>query len=294
MLHTSARQIAAALCFFCLTPASAALAQSDENPIVVTGRTPEATQRFVDQLAAAAPTADQLPRWNNALCTRIAGLPARQGQYVADRIAQRAAAVGLSPGQSGCAPNVTIVVTDDADATARRMHEESATLFAARRENNITTMGPAAFEAFLDNDRPVRWWHVAQTMGADGLNLDGDTSTGGLQNAPVARSGGSRLYADTREDLNRAIIIIDSRRVGNVQLSALADYIAMVTLAQINPQADTSGYSSILNLFSGEAGLTQMTDWDVAFLSALYRSSRSASTPQQQRNEVARRMRGAA
>ena len=37
----------------------------------------------------------------------------------------------------------------------------------------------------------------------------------------------------------------------DVEVSAeqLADYVAMVTLAQIDPDADTRGYASILNLF---------------------------------------------
>ncbi|MGD9814290.1 MAG: hypothetical protein AB7Q23_00885 [Hyphomonadaceae bacterium] len=273
-----------------LTPAALHAQTSEDNTIVVTGRTAEATQRFVDQLAAAPSTAEQLARWDNTICTSVAGLPVRQGQFVADRIAQRAAALGLSPGAPGCRANISIIVTNDGNAAARNMHQREPNLFSVRYENNISTMGPEAFDDFLSNDRAVRWWHVAQTMGADGLNLDGDTSIGGLQNAPVSRSTGTRLGAATREDFSRAIIIIDSRRVGDVQLSALADYVAMVTLAQVNPRADTSSYPTILNLFEGGGRLTEMTEWDLAFLQSLYESNRSAANVQQQRNEIARRM----
>ncbi len=289
MLNIHVRRFAAVGMLW-LAPCAAAFAQTNSDAIVVTGRTTEQAQRFVEHVSAAPATADQLARWDTTICTSIAGLPARQGQFIADRIAQRAAAVGLQPGAAGCNPNVSIIVAADADAAARRINEENSALFAARAENNVSTLGSAAFQAFLDNNQPVRWWHVAQTRTADGMQLDGDASMGGMSNAPAARSHGSRLRGDTREDLNRVIVIVDASRVGNVQLSALADYVAMVSLAQIKADADTSGFASILNLFSSSRQLTAMTDWDVAYLSGLYTANRSAQTVQQQQRDIARRM----
>jgi hypothetical protein len=283
--------VAAAL--FWAAPLSGALAQTQSEPIIVTGRTPETTQAFVEQVAAAPEAADQLARWDREICTSVVGLPARQGQYLADHIAQRAFAVGLQPGAPGCHGNVAVFVTSDSDAMARRLFEEDPDLFAYRSENNVSTLGQAAFEQFLSSQRPVRWWHVAHTVGADGISLSGDASAGGISNAAVARSRGSRLSNDTRQDLARVVIIVDARRVGGVQLSALADYVAMVALAQIDPFADTSSYPTVLNLFTPPAGaspVTAMSDWDLAFLDGLYNASRHAVSAQQQEREIVRRM----
>ncbi|MGH6951957.1 MAG: hypothetical protein ACREH4_13915, partial [Vitreimonas sp.] len=249
---------------------------------------------FVERVAAPPDAANQLARWDREVCTSVVGLPARQGQFLADRIAQRAFALGLQPGAPGCQGNVAVFVTADSDAMARRLFEEDPNLFAYRSENNVATLGQGAFEQFLNSDRPVRWWHVANAVSADGTTLAGDASAGGIANAAVARSRGSRLANDTRQDLARVIIIVDASRVGGAQLSALADYVSMVALAQVDPWADTASYPTILNLFSanapGGATVSAMSDWDLAYLDGLYSATRHAVSAQQQEREIARRM----
>lgn len=296
MFDPKMRRLATALSFFLLAPIPHALAQNATPDIVVTGVRPEQAQTFVDAVAAVSPMADQLPRWDNVVCTSIAGMPARQGQFVADRIAQRAAAVGLQPGGPGCQANVAVFVTADSDTFARQLFERDRQLFHYLQTNNVSTMGQGALQQFLDTSRAVRWWHVSETYGADGLSLAGDASQGGMSNAPSTRASGTRLSATTREDLTQVIIIVDARRVQGAQLTALADYISLVALAQVNPNATTSAYPTIMNLFDGAqvradapAGMTQ---WDQAFLDALYKTQRNAVSPGQQRNEIARRMLG--
>ena len=118
MLDPKMRRFATALSFFLLAPLPGALAQTAPD-IVVTGVRPEQAQSFVEQVAAVSPMADQLPRWDNEICTSIAGMPARQGQFLADRIAQRAATLGLRPGGPGCQANIAVFVTADSDTFAR-------------------------------------------------------------------------------------------------------------------------------------------------------------------------------
>ena len=295
MFDPKMRRLATALSFFLLAPIPHALAQTAPD-IVVTGVRAEQTQSFVEQVAAASPMADQLPRWDNMICTSVAGMPARQGQFVADRIAQRAANLGLQPGGPGCQANVAVFVTGDSDTFARQLFEQDRQLFHYLQTNNVSTMGQGALDDFLDTPRAVRWWHVSETYGENGLSLDGDASQGGMSNAPMARTSGTRLSSATREDLTQVIIIIDARRVQGAQLASLADYVAFVALAQINPHAATADYPTIMNLFEGAqvraGGPTALTQWDQAFLDALYKAQRNAVTPGQQRHEIARRMRG--
>jgi hypothetical protein len=297
MLDPKMRRLATALSFFLLAPLPA-LAQTTTAPdIVVTGVRPEQAQSFVTQLAIPAPTADQLPRWDNSICTSVAGMPARQGQFLADRIAQRAAAVGLQPGGPGCQANVAVFVTGESDTFARRLFEQDRDRFAYFAANNVSTLGQGAMDDFLNTPRAVRWWYVSQTFGANGISLAGDSSSGGMSNAPIARATGTRLSGSTREDLSQVIIIIDASRVRGVQLAALSDYVAFIALAQVNPHASTTDYPTIMNLFSGAqantGGPTSLTLWDTAFLDALYKTERNAVNPAVQQREIARRMLGA-
>ncbi|MBX3430840.1 MAG: hypothetical protein KF779_14755 [Hyphomonadaceae bacterium] len=297
MFDPKMRRLATALSFFLLAPLPA-LAQNTTSPdIIVTGARPEQAQSFVNQLAIPAPTAEQLPRWDSAICTSIAGMPARQGQFLADRIAQRAAAVGLQPGGPGCQPNVAVFITGDSDAFAHQLFEQDRQRFAYRPSTNVSTLGQTALDDFLTTPRAVRWWYVSRTFGSDGIALSGDASSGGMSNAPVARATGTRLSGATREDLSQVIIIIDANRVRGLQLATLSDYVAFIALAQINPSASMAEYPTIMNLFSGAQvsadAPTALTVWDTAFLDALYKSERNAVAPAVQQREIARRMLGA-
>lgn len=270
-------------------------AQTPEPEIVVTAASRQQTQAFVSQMAAVPNTADQLGRWDEAICVGVAGLPARQGQFVADRIAQRAFAVGLEPGASGCRPNVTVVVAPDGNAMAQQMFDNEPSLFAHRYESGISTLGQAALTSFIATPRPVRWWHVTRTVSADGEILSSENTSNGAGgfSSEVVRSSGSRLSSTTRQDFARVVIIVDGRSAGRVQLAALADYVAMVTLAQINPAAETADFPTIMNLFSDQGTPpAQLTQWDLAYLSGLYSTNREAASPTAQIIDIARRMAG--
>ena len=67
----------------------------------------------------------------------------------------------------------------------------------------------------------------------------------------------------------------------------LADYVAMVTLAQNDPDADTGRYASILNVFDDPETATGLTDWDQAYLRGLYDAERSRKNLRAGRTEIA-------
>ncbi len=291
--------VAAAVLAAALAGVSAGFAQTPapNSDIVITALSRDQAQSFVSQLSASPPSVDQMGRWDDEVCVGVAGLPARQGQFIADRVAQRAFSLGLEPGAPGCAPNVSIIVAPDGSAMAQQMFAQNESLFAYRYETGVATLGQEAFTRFLNTDRPVRWWHVLRTMSADGepIGSGGVTPSmaqGGFDGAQTVRSNGSMLRQTTRQDFSRVVIIIDGRNVGSVQLAALADYVAMVALAQINPDADTSAFSTVLNIFStrGGAAPSGLTAWDLAYLDELYKTDRDAPSITQQQADIARRM----
>lgn len=59
----------------------------------------------------------------------------------------------------------------------------------------------------------------------------------------------------------------------------------MVAFAQIDPDADTSSFPTILNLFDG-AATTELTDWDLSYLKALYDAELNQANPNAQLDAV--------
>jgi hypothetical protein len=278
-----------------------ALAQqgADEPDIVVTGDLRDVVREFVGEVSAASTSEDQLARWDRRICPGIVGLRnAERAQHVADRIAQRALDVGLRVGEPPCTPNVLVFFTTGAGQLAQELATEYRSFVGYHTEANSITLGHAALQEFVDTDRPVRWWHVSQTVSADGQVLaesQGSSGNNGIEGVEVLRTTNvGRLRRSTRQDFSRVIIIVDVGQVSGVPLDALADYVSMISLAQVSADAETSDIPSVLNLFAArEAGgalPTGLTDWDVAYLTALYDTTRNARDSRAQERDISRRM----
>lgn len=289
------------------TGATGAAAQDNgqtEDEIVVTGqRLEEILQSFVGEVSVAPSSENQLARWDRRICPGVVGMRnVSQAQFMVDRLAQRALAVGLRVGEPGCRANVLIFVTPDSTALARQIADQFRSFvgYYAGDQDSVT-QGQDALTDFVETQRPVRWWHVSQTVTEDGQVLGSSnarpSASGGLRGAQVARVRSmGRLERTTRQDFNRVLIIVDAREAAGLQFDALADYVAMVALAQLDPDADTTGFPTILNLFAerraGRTGPAALTDWDEAYLEGLYEGPRNARNTQQQEGAIARSMEG--
>ena len=78
--------------------------------------------------------------------------------------------------------------------------------------------------------------------------------------------------------MNRVIIVVDVNRAAELTPLQLGDYLAFVALAQVDPTGDRSGWASVLNVFEDPASSDGFSDWDWAFLTALYQDSRPTRT----------------
>lgn len=264
--------------------------------VVVTARKPAETQNYVAQVTAPPHGTEQLARWDDRICVGVSGVKAEQAQFIADRVSQRALEVGLRSGKPGCSPDITILVTTEPEVLIGAMQEKYANLFAVSSEKRVGTLGKSAFEQFKTEERPVRWWHVSETRGADGTRISGEARQGvtdGVVGAPTVRSEGSRLRSATRQDLSHAIIVVDANLVQGVSMDSLADYISFVALMQADPNGNTTGIETIMNLFRvdlGDKRPMQMTDWDKDFLRALYSMPRNTASLTQAQSYLAERM----
>lgn len=275
--------------------AAQAPAPSQQEPtnlgsIDVTGRRlKDEVQAFIGE-AAAPPQGRQLARWDRSICVGVANMNPRYAQVMVDRISRTAIEIGLDVEEPGCRPDIMVVAAADAGDLAKALVRDDPSGFRPARGS--TDMGSAALERFQNTESPVRWWHVSLPVGADtgeiAIRLDGETEP-----PVVAVRDASRLRANIRDDLARVIVIVDVSKIGRIGFGALSDYVAMISLAQINPEADTSRYDTVLNLFKDgadrSAGLTQ---WDKDYLKSLYSANRDRARATQQTRDILRGMTG--
>ncbi|PZO41013.1 MAG: hypothetical protein DCE92_01115 [Alphaproteobacteria bacterium] len=222
-----------------------------------------------------------MARWRDGLCVGVANLQPEIAQYITDRVSTVAQDVGLKPGEPGCEPHVLIIATVDASAFTREFVEVRPRLF--RVGGSGMDRGATAFDAFVENDQPVRWWNISVPVNDEtGLIAIRMPGFGPAR----TRVQPSRITTQIVDDTKRAFIIVDVDKTKDVSLEQLADYIAFITLAQVDPEADTSGYATILNVFDDPAQTLTLTNWDRAYLRGLYDTIRRRQNFGAQRTEV--------
>lgn len=280
--------------------AAQSTAQGLQGPdhVVITGRPVEEVARaFVQELAEGSRREDQLSRWDRRICPGVLGAQNTYAEAMLNRISQRAVQVGLDVGEPGCKPNILIVVTADPAKVAKETFDNNRAEMGWFQRGGQRTLGRDALKKFVASEAPVRWWHVSQTKTRDGFSVGEASGMPGAADAITNITGGSsRLSRSTRQDFQAAFLIVDARQLKGFTYGALADYLAMVALAQLDAEADTSSYSTVLNLFAerpeGVAAPAGMTEWDLAYLKGVYEMKRDARTANTQRRSIARSVTG--
>lgn len=273
-----------------LALAAPSLAWAQETPetrvedIVVLG-TPlrEQVETFADTVISP-PHGRGPARWSarSGICVGVVNLQREAAQAMADRVSEVALDLGLPIGEPGCSPNVLIIATDDAPALTAALVERSPNAF--RPPYSGSSRSRLQLRRFIESDAPVRWWHVSLPINSE---------TGGIAvripgyPPPQTRAAASRLTTLIQNDLKRVYVIIDIGQVEDISFQQLADYVAMVAFAQIDPDADLSGFPTILNVFDNPTIAFGLTDWDQSYLGSLYGAELNQSNPNAQSGAVA-------
>lgn len=251
-------------------PAQLPVTELDE--ITVDGRGIEEVVRdFVAGVSTVHERNGQVARFDGRICPGTINLPVEAAQIINDRIARAALIAGLSVAGPGCTPNVLVIATDDSDRLAPQLMQENRREFAYHV--SFQERGPDLLAEFARPGRTVRWWHLTE--------LD-----------QFGHEGGSRLRAAHETDIFGAMIVLDTQRMGPVTLNALGDYVALTALARLSPDADLEGLNTVLNLFSQPPSSrpAAMTDWDEAYLQAVYSARGDAIVSRFQLRDIADRM----
>lgn len=265
---------------------------TDLDDVQVVGRPLDTMIRSFVSEVAAPNRYRGIARWESNICIGVANLRAEPAQYLVDRISTVAENVGLNPGAPGCSPNVIIVASDKPDEITQAMVEERHRAF--RMGGTGMDRGGDAFEDFIQSDRPVRWWQVSMPVdsetGKRAARIDGDCQAPcnlPIDYAPIINvAAASRLNQQVVDTIIRTVIVLDMNKIEGLSTLQLADYIAMITLAQINPDAETNRYASILNVFDDPETVETLTNWDLAYLDGLYSAERNRIDLRANRSEI--------
>lgn len=261
------------------------------DDVVVSGRRlRDQVQVFVDEVAAPPPGRG-LARWRDSLCVSTVNIDKAVAQPLIDHIYRVAMDYGLRVRQPGCKPHAVIFFTDDGAALASALVSTEPAVFDIRWSGQLHR-GSKALRAFQVSDEPVRWWHVSVPIigltGERAIRMPGDLAPPLVTGEGIVNRG--RPIADS---LSKVIVIVDLAKIDGVMLSELGDYLAMVALAQVDPEGDTSRHETILNLFSRPGGEQSMSSWDKAYLASLYGAYPERISPYDHASSMARSIRRA-
>jgi len=212
-------------------------------------------------------------RWHRDVCVGVYNLESGAAQYVVDRISKLALEVGLEPGEPGCVPQINIVFATDAKETAAAMVENEPRLFMPVAGHAGMDLGRGALEEFTQSEQAVRWWHVSLPVDArtGGAAIELSDNCGEAFCPPTINvAGPSRIHSATRDDMLYVVVIVDATKLKGTTWQQLGDYLAVVSLCQIDPQTNPASFDSILNLFTNPKAYSGLTDWDRSYVKALY------------------------
>jgi beta-lactamase regulating signal transducer with metallopeptidase domain len=283
---------------------------------------------FVRSYAAYGPKREMVALWTSPICLRVVGLQAEQVAAVGARFEEVAQGLGLEVGlqdanakvQRGCLGgnvNVEVGFTNDPQATLDDVVKHHRVLLGDRATAATTVT------------QPIQAWYVTNGVDlamneakpgvprdpggeANGLKVPvvyqfivpaGSPSSSPVGEAAVRNQGSApgpapfnapiSAFEASPRGFRNVVVIVDGRRVETQKLGAIADYVAMIVLAQPRALDRCQALPSITDLFAGScpgrAAPTGLTPADNAYLSALYLNRAKANSGSAPRMTVSSR-----
>lgn len=285
--------------FALLALAGAAMAQPRVESVTVTGtRSRAVMDQYIQNFAAPTRLAGKLARWHDGVCPQVVGIKPDYAGFIARRIREVAAQVGAPLGADGCRTNIQVVFTTTPQALIDNVYAHQPEYLGYA--NDAT-----ARRRLATVTRPLEAWYSTATrdlhgqVEVDGRKTMGTTMTwpppppsGGpaigspitleIPNGRITQVTGGRLGDGLKSELAHVVILAEPARLGDFQIGALADYIAMLSLTQLASLDVCQPLPSIVNLLVQDCAArpAALTDTDTAYLKGLYAmgADRSART----------------
>jgi len=265
------------------------------SKITVFARRLKLEARIIDFVygIAALDNYEGVARWQAPVCPLVTGLAGHSGEFVLERLSEIARTAAVPLAGEHCRPNLFIYVTTEPKTLLQAMENRYfARVFGNATLSQVAT--PSQVDEFINTPRPVRVWHNPYWTYSDpgqGLPPGAQLLGGGSTSYPmfVSHEPPSRLTAQVSWTFGNVYVIVDEAQLHGVSQRQFADYIAMVSLAEIKPTPQLHDVQFILTLFAGssQAAPAGLSNWDQAFLKSLYGMRPRATQP---RSSISRGM----
>src|SRR5579863_2030083 len=181
---------------------------------------------------------ESLLRWNTPICPLVQGLPVAFNEYIQSRITQIALAARAPAAGKHCKENLYVFASSHPEVLLNKLWKKNPGMYGA--PNGLG--GP---RSFIHSRRPVRVWYNTESEchsaagDTAGITSMGMNSGGGQPAArPMDMSADMCSNVDTRlnyagvNTVSSAFIVVDMTQMREITTRQLADYVAMVGLAQ--------------------------------------------------------------
>ena len=250
-----------------LQQSAAGSADAALDAVLVTGRKRQEIfnkrlSTFVSTITVRSRT-ESLARWQVPICPLVTGVANDLSEYIHGRVWQVAKYAGAPLAPSDCDPNLVIVLTPEPHQFLRNWWADDHSLFNRNR-------GIGGINRFIESEEAIRAWYNACSMSPVWAK---SFSRGNILPCDTGEIG-SRLVWESIRAIYSVIVVVDIGRIEGLSVGQLADYIAVIGLAQVRRDAELGELPTILRLFT-EARPSRpqgMSSWDKSFLESLYGS----------------------
>jgi hypothetical protein len=293
-----------------LAAAAQPAAPPQENVTVSATKSREVIDKFAKAFTTSTKLTGKIARWETGICPTAVGQKPAFTAFINQRVKAIATAIGAPVNASpSCTANIEIIFTTTPQDLLDKMRKE-----------NPEYLGYAETSATRDKlatvTHPIQAWYATETIDLDGVRrIDSARQRGagatmsnftafsmpsskGINRDPIylpdarfARVTGNHVNDGMRSGFNHIIIVVDTKKLAGQNFVPLADYIAMLALAQLNSLDVCQQLPSIVNLLAADcaAKANEITQNDLAYLRGLYLMDADKGLLNQQ-NEIADRM----
>ena len=240
-------------------------ATSNDEEIVVQGVRPSTKQvrAFVRALTDVR-SSGQLSRFHLPACPAVMGLAPAQNDRIVERMRRVAEAARIPLAPARCSANTFVIVTPDKAAAIAELNRRFPAYFSQMSDRDMRRLAA--------DTAPAAAWQVKTLMTADRELAAKATAS----DAYIVKSVNtpSRIKAASMPTFMASVVVIDVKSAAGLTVTQLADYAAMRTFADIDPQRVVkTGVPSILGALTqpdDQALPVTLTHWDLGFLKSLY------------------------
>lgn len=166
-----------------------------------------------------------------------------RGEFVFWRVSQVARDAGSPVAPPECKPNFFVVMTREPEVMLQKWWARQPRLLNTDR-------GVRGIDRFIHGTQPIRAWYNACSQPPGWTKI---SEAGGGLRCDIGELG-SRLKWDAVRAIYSAIVVVDLEHIEGLTDGQLADYIAMIGLAQVRENPDLGTAPTILRLFAESVG----------------------------------------